>query len=464
MPQYPTCTRPGCLLLLLNDTVPNMHKTWQFITPSQCHSTQHVQDLAVYYHFSMPQYPTCTRPGSLLPLLNATVPNMYKTWQFITPSQCHSTQHVQDLAVYYHFSMPQYPTCTRPGSLLPLLNATVPNMYKTWQFITTSQCHSTQHVQDLAVYYRFSMPQYPTCTRPGSLLLLLNATVPKMYKTWQFITTSQCHSTQHVQDLAVYYRFSKPQYPTCTRPGSLLPLLKATVPNMHKTWQFIVPSQCHSTQHAQDLAVYYPSSVRQYPTCTRPGSLLPLLNATVPKMYKTWQFITPSQCHSTQHVQDLAVYYSFSMTQYPTCTRPGSSLPLLNATVPNMHKTWQFITPPQCHSTQHAQDLAVYYPSSMSQYPTCTRPGRLLALLNVTVPNMHKTWQFITPPQCHSTQHAQDLAVYYPSSMSQYPTCTRPGRLLPLLNATVPNMHKTWQFITPPQCHSTQHAQDLAVY
>ena len=180
-------------------------------------------------------------------------------------------------------------------------------------------------------------------------------------------------------------------------------------------------------------------------------------------MYKTWPFITPSQCHSTQHAQDLAVYYPFSMPQYPTCTRPGSLVPLLNATVPKMYKTWKFSTPPQCHSTQHAQDLAVYYPSSMPQYPKCTRPGSLLPLLNATVPNMYKTWPFITPSQCHSTQHAQDLAVYYPFSMPQYPTCTRPGSLVPLLNATVPKMYKTWKFSTPPQCHSTQHAQDLEV-
>ena len=210
------------------------------------------------------------------------------------------------------------------------------------------------------------------------------------------------------------------QYPTCTRPGILLPLLNVTVPNMHKTWPFISPPQCHSTQHAQDLAVYYPSSMSQYPTCTRPGRLLPLLNATVPNMHKTWPFITPSQCDSTQHAQDLAVYYPFSVRQYPTCTRPGSLLPLLSATVPNMHKTWQFITPSQCHSTQNVQDLAVYYPFSMPQYPTCTRPGCLLLLLNDTVPNMHKTWPFITPPQCHSTQNVQDLAVYYPFYSKQF--------------------------------------------
>ena len=299
-----------------------MHKTWQFITPSQSHSTQNAQDLAVYYPSSM------TR--RLLPLLNATVPNMHKTWQFITPPRCHSTQHAQELAVYYPFSMPQYPTCTRPGSLLPLLGATVPNMHKTWQFITPSQSHSTQNAQDLAVYYPSSMTRH--------LLPLLNATVPNMHKTWQFITPPRCHSTQHAQDLAVYYPFSMPQYPTCTRPGSLLPLLGATVLNMHKTWQFITPSQCHSTQHAQDLAVYYPSSVPQYSTCTRPGCLLPLLNATVPNMHKTWQFITPPQCHSTQHVQDLAVYCPSSKPQYPTCTRPGSLVPLLNATVPSIHQ------------------------------------------------------------------------------------------------------------------------------
>ena len=167
LPQRPTCTNPGSMILALTSIhcsttresplaimkMPFLHKIQLVQTLNLCslsilhYFVQQAREspLAHFEHALLAQNPTSTNPTSMLRKHSSLL--------------C-SAARESPLAHSEHGLLAHSPTCTNPGSIL---------------FDPTSMLCSAKRESQLAHSERAVLPQRPTCTDPGSMILELTS-------------------------------------------------------------------------------------------------------------------------------------------------------------------------------------------------------------------------------------------------------------------------------------------------